>query len=83
MLGLNSVRDGFGKCLDARSTLILTERDAVVLDQMARVNRQRAVTSREPGDYWAGRGAAPAAWRARHADLLPVFEPRPGGDGCD
>lgn len=38
-LCLNSVRDGFGNCLDARSTLILTERDAVVLDQIARVNR--------------------------------------------
>ena len=58
-LCLNSVSDGFGKCLDARSTLILTERDAVVLDQIARVDRQLAVTSQYRGT--TGRAGAQRA----------------------
>jgi hypothetical protein len=32
------VRDGFGKGLDARSTLFLAEREMVVLNRMAQVN---------------------------------------------
>ena len=47
---LPQLREGrVGKRLDARSTLILMERDAVVPDQIARVDRRLALTSRYRG----------------------------------
>lgn len=85
-LCLNFVRARFGECLDARSTLILTERDAVVPDQTARVNRQparpvggTATRTRTPG--WRQPSASRCRKRAR-ADAQVSWLPQsaqPGG----